>query len=359
MNCFISSNKINFEFIKNFIKQKINISNFLSLNLKTQDILFTSPYIIQYNNINTIDNNINLIPSKINNKKTSVFNPSKINHKTLTKFSNKNFSLYIPQKKLIFQKHSTHGNVYPVFLADIDYHNRYNPSKFMPLFLFFTGFNMFILCSGFGILPPTKLFEILYLGDAAIFFSVLFNIYLGRNYFNSLINYKNRVKNMFLLPSGDCIIIETFDKNIHNIQIQDIFERRIYLRYDKEKNSEFTNNENSFRANFSWGFNKENYFEGKRKFLDYEIFNQILHRINIDTSQVKFEHSEISLNFWTPEEKRQIIKKFSGRKILQVFNFNFLRLNYFQMKKIFLQKYKKNKIQNKINNQIINFYDKE
>jgi hypothetical protein len=162
---------------------------------------------------------------------------------------------------------------------------------------------------------------------------VISNVFLVKKYLDFLIKYRHRVKNLFLLPSGTQIIIESFDGTENTVDIQDIFERRVYLRYEgTQKDSIFTNNDNSFRANIGWGFNKENYFDGKRKFIDYEILHQIIHRNNIDTTQVKFKASEMGLNFLSSEEKRGIIKRFSGRKILEKFDFRNLKLAYFYYK---------------------------
>lgn len=319
--------------IINEINKKITITNRISSKSFHNNELFLN----NYYNKNTIQNPWNAI--FISNENKNKYNCSL--NKSLVK---KYFSLYIPQKKLIFQKHSKHGNVYPVYIADSEYNKKNNPKKIKPFLVFFSSINFFICVTGFQIIPMTQLYEILFLSDTTVFFSVLFNVFLVKKYLNYLIQYKNRVKNLFLLPTGNKIIIETFDKITHDVEIQDIFERRVYLRYDSnsQKNSIFTNNENSFRANISWGFNKENYFEGKRKILDYEILHQIINRTNIDTTQEKYKPSDIQFNFWTPEEKRRIVKKFSGRKILEKFNFTSLRMYYFYLKKRFL-------IDNKIN----------
>jgi len=278
-----------------------------------------------------------------NNFKTSkqlIFNNKKNIIKSNNSFyqglniSHKNFSLYIPYKKLSFINHAKFGSVYPVYIADTEHYLKNNPKKIMPLLSFFTCINLFVCLSGFQIIPMTKLYDFLFVSDTSVFFSVLFNVYLMKKYIDSLIKYRNRVKNLFLMPSGMQIIIESFDGNKNHVDIQDIFERRVYLRYEgTQKNSVFTNNDNSFRANIGWGFNKENFFEGKRKFLDYEILHQIIHRNNIDTSQIKFKSPEVSLNFLTSEEKRSLLQKFFGRKILEKFNFNNLKLSYFYLKK--------------------------
>lgn len=187
--------------------------------------------------------------------------------------------------------------------------------------------------TGFQFIPITHLYELLFINDTTLFFQVLTNVFLIRKYTYLLFQYESRVKNMYLLPGGNKVIIETFDNKKHDILIQDIFERREYLRYESaSKDSIFTNNENSFRANIGWGFNKENFFEGKRKLLDYEIFHQIINRVNIDTTQVKFTKSEVQLNFLTPEEKRNLVKRFSNRKILKKFDFNKILPYYFYIK---------------------------
>lgn len=315
---------------------------------------------------NNIQNNFNKI--YLSSNKTQLFfsNRNKITKTNLnsqqkqktsnkplliTKPSTKSFSLYIPHKKLTFTKHAKHGSVYPVYIADTEHYRRSNPNKLMPLIALFSSVNLFVCLTGFRILPMTKLYELLFFSDTTVFFSALFNIFLVKKYIDFLIKYRHRVKNLFLLPSGTQIIIEAFDGTQNTVEIQDIFERRVYLRYEgTQKDSVFTNNDNSFRANIGWGFNKENYFEGKRKFMDYEVLHQIIHRNNIDTTQVKFKAPEIPLNFLTPEEKRIIIRRFSGRKILEKFDFRNFKLTYFLYKKrlfddrvVFIRNYRRKK----------------
>jgi len=348
---FLTRIKNNNELLfKKLYAETINFNNFLTFTLNENTISDKKKIILNNNEINNLFNfsnnqdNQNLHSTFIMNKKEYNNHTRKINYsilnstnKTIYKgiqISKKNFALYIPYKKLIFVKHAKHGNVYPVYMADTEHYRKSNPNKIFPLLAFFTSINLFICLTGFQIIPVTKLYEFLFLSDVTVFFSVLFNVFLVKKYIDFLVKYKNRVKNLFLLPCGTKIIIESFDSTESNVEIQDIFERRVYLRYDStQKNSVFTNNENSFRGNIGWGFNKENFFEGKRKFLDYEILYQLINRINIDTTQIKFKPSQVSLNFLSPEEKRSIINKFSGRKILDIFNFKYLKMNYYYMKK--------------------------
>ena len=71
-----------------------------------------------------------------NNNKISIFNSEKNSfNKHISKF---NFSLYIPQKQLVFQKHPEHGLVYPVYIADRKYNKKSNPQKITPLLFSFS-----------------------------------------------------------------------------------------------------------------------------------------------------------------------------------------------------------------------------
>jgi hypothetical protein len=308
------------------VNNDINKNMIIKISQKSYTINFK-------NNIdNLYKNNKNSI---LSNKKTS----KNLLNKGLSRF---HFSLYIPQKQLVFQNHHEYGLVYPVYISDSSYNKKNSPKKIKPLLYSFSLFNIFFLLTGFQIIPITQLYELLFINDTTLFFSVLTNIFLIKKFTSYLFQYQSRAKNMYLLPEGTNIIIETFDNKKHDILIQDIFERRVYLRYEgADKDSIFTNNENSFRANIGWGFNKENFFEGKRKVLDYEIFYQIINRINIDTSQVKFSKSDVQLNFFTAKEKRKIVKRFSDRKITRKFDFNFKKMlsNYFYLKyKVYFKK---------------------
>lgn len=301
--------------------KKLNPS-FPSILFKNNQKTFIT--LINKNNKKTNNINNNNNKDKKSSSISNIVNPSKFN-----------FSLYIPQKKLVFHNHEKYGLVYPVYMADTSHNKKNNPKKIKPLLYFFSFYNLFFLMTGFQILPITYLYELLFINDTTLFFTSLTNIFLVQKYLKFVFQYESRVKNMYLLPDGTKIIIEAFNGKKNEILIQDIFERRVYLRYEgKDKDSIFTNNENSFRANIGWGFNKENFFEGKRKILDYEIFYQIINRVNIDTTQVKFSKTEIPLNFLSPEEKRKLVRRFSDRKILRKFDFKYNKLlgNYFYLK---------------------------
>lgn len=330
-------------------KTQINLTNSILQKFQFNQI-------VKISNKNFSSRIINNNSKNVNRNNNAIFKSQKNSENSLTKNIQKfNFSLYIPQKQLVFQKHHEYGLVYPVYMADSNYNKKNNPIKLKPLLYSFSLYNLFFLLTGFQIIPLTKLYELLFINDTTLFFSVLTNIFFLKRYTNYLFKYQSRVKNMYLLPEGTNIIIETFDSKKHDILIQDIFERRVYLRYESaEKDSVYTNNENSFRANIGWGFNKENFFEGKRKLLDYEIFYQIINRVNIDTSQVKFSKSEVQLNFLTPEEKRNLVKRFSDRKIFRKFDFNKMLPNYFYLKynvyfkgNNFLRKKKEEKLKKK------------
>jgi hypothetical protein len=145
--------------------------------------------------------------------------------------------------------------------------------------------------------------------------------------------------------------MEAFSGEIYKLECADIYERRIEWKYYSNANKFMTNNNNSFRVVIKWGFNKENIFNGKRRFLDTEIFNNIVHRRNIDTTQVNFNEKAPNLNIWTEEEKKTIVKNFRNKKYLKKIDFSRIHFYYHYLKDYFFGKYKK--INKKPNKKII------
>lgn len=274
------------------------------------------------------------------------------------KFNSKSFTHYIPRKELIFMDHPTYGKVYPVYIASEE-QNRFNPKKIMPLIIFFSGMNSFLFLTGMGALPISNFFLALYYNEFLLFASVITNIYVVRKYFKYLTSYTKRVKSLFLMPCGSKLTLETFDGQVNRFENYDIYEFNIKNSYDKtakddkDKNlviddsSIFTNNDNNFSAKISWGMAKQNFFEGKRKILDYEIFSYIVHRFNVDTTITKFKAKDYtnSNSTYTNEERKRVLKYFENRTILQKINTNSYYYSFLKLRKQY-EKKKEIKINN-------------
>jgi hypothetical protein len=248
---------------------------------------------------------------------------------TITSFSSSNkkinlqkkhFSLYFPKKQLNFINHKTHGKVYPVYIADEEYVKQNNPNKLMPIIGLFSGFNLFLFFSSIKIMPFT------------ILASIGANLYFLRKYANFLHNYQERVKAMYLLPSGNQIILEFFNGQINKLDNYDIYEYSLINNYSnlrkQNKKSIYINNENSFRCKINWGLGKESFIEGKRKYIDYEILSQIVSRQNIETQITKFKSMGPSIGIYTEEDKKKLLKFYSKVKRYSVERIDKNRLMY-------------------------------
>jgi hypothetical protein len=252
----------------------------------------------------------------------------------LLKTLKKNFTsrvgsvLYIPNKKLIFINHEKHGKVCPLYLADPEYNQKNNPKKIMPLIVSFTSLNAFFILTGYGYLPMTGLYRMFFYNEYFFYASFIINALGLRKYFKYLTDYTNRVKSMYLKPSGESIILETFNGAIYRFNNLDIYDRHIVSKYESNytRDSIYTNNENSFFARIGWGMNMEHVFQGKRIYLNHEVFNFVVHRYKIDTTQSKFVDEP--LRFWTSEQKKKVLARYRKVRIIprriKLDNFNAL-----------------------------------
>ncbi len=258
-------------------------------------------------------------------------------------------NLYIPNKDLLFINHPKYGKVYPVYIADKAYNKKNNPLIYLPLTLIFTSFNFFLLFSGFQMIPLTWLYELLYSNDLVLFSSFMLNYFLLRKYFKFIGNYDNRVKSLYLLPTGDRLILETFEGSIKRFEIMDIYEFNIRNKFkDIETktikwNPLFVDNDNNFTCQIKWGRVSENFFEGKTILFDYEIFSKIVSRVNIDTSIKKFK-KQVSPGFYSSEEKIKILRKFHNRIWKKKINWKKLSYHYKLLRREYVTKIKKNEV---------------
>jgi hypothetical protein len=280
----------------------------------------------------------NILKSILENRNMSNYNKL-INFKQI-----RNFSLYIPYKKLLFVNHIKYGRVYPVYIADSSYNKKNDPKKLMPFILLFTSFNLFIFLTGMQLIPITKIYQSFYSSELAFLTTVFINVYLLKKYFKYLSNFTNRVRCMYLFPSGNKILLESFSGSTSRFDNLDIYNYNI-KNYNKEKvKSIFINNHNNFKASIQWGRNKENYFEGKRIILDYEIFSNIIKRFNIDTTITKYR-KEMLIGHYSTEDKRKIIRKYSNKKYsVSRIDKNRLFYHYVNLRRSNLKKKKKDEI---------------
>jgi hypothetical protein len=240
--------------------------------------------------------------------------------------------LYIPGKRLIFTKHEKYGQVCPIYIADNGYNRKNDPKKIMPAIFFFSGLNLYFLLSGWGYIPVSQLYRMFYFNEYAYYLSFAINIAVVRKYLQYLSEYSNRVKNMFLLPGGEKLVLETFDGSVFKLNNLDIYERQIMSK--KDDSSVLANNENSFFARIAWGAGKEHFFDGKVIYLNYDIFSYIIHRYKIDTTYSRYIESP--LKFWSKDDKLMILKKYRNRILIQKIKIN--RLYYYFLKKKYLPK---------------------
>lgn len=269
-------------------------------------------------------------------------------------FSKRNFALYIPNKKLIFIDHPKYGKVYPVYIGDQNYNKKNNPKKLMPFILLFSAINLYIFLTSWELLPVTTLYKFFHSNELIFLTSVFINVYFLRKYFKYLSDYSNRVRCMYLFPSGNKILLECFDGSVNRLENMDIFSFNIKNKINSEekknswKNILYSNN-NNFNASIEWGRNRENFFEGKRKILDYEIFNRIVSRNNIDTSIQKFKR-EIPIGMYSNDEKRKVMAYY-GKKKFSLYRIDKQRLSYhyFMLRKKYVDKKKKINVKEEFN----------
>jgi hypothetical protein len=254
--------------------------------------------------------------------------------------------LNIPSQRLIFTKHQKHGLVCPIYIADNEYNRKNDPKKIMPAILLFSGLNFYFLLTGWGYIPVKELYRMFYFNEYAYYLSFAINIAVVRKYLQYLSDYSNRVKNLFLLPGGERLIMETFDGSEFKLSTLEIYERQIMSK--KDDTAVLQNNENSFFARIAWGAGKEHFFDGKVVYLNYDIFNYIIHRHKIDTTQSRYVESP--LKFWTKEDKVKVLKKYGNRILPQKIKIN--RLYYYFLKKKFLPKPKPKQLKKEMR-----FYD--
>jgi hypothetical protein len=263
-------------------------------------------------------------------------------------------NLYIPNKPLIFINHPKHGKVYPVYIADPKYYRKYSPKKYWPFTVLVSGFNLFLLFSGLQLIPMTHIYSLTYSNDMFMLSSFIFNYILIRKYFQFMGHYDTRVKSLYLLPSGDRIILETFDGTIKKLDNFDIYEFNIRNKWEDMSSRKIkwnplkVTNDNSFRAVMKWGRASQNYFEGKTKIFDYEILSQILSRTNIETTITKFRKS-IPLGYYTQEDKLKVLRNFSNRTWIRKIDRNRLSLWYKILRKKYVDKPKKQVVDQKLN----------
>jgi hypothetical protein len=234
-------------------------------------------------------------------------------------------TLYIPSKKLCFTKHPKHGRVYPVYLACEEKKTFDKYSFFIPVLVGFSLFNTIIGLTAFNFISNNPIYGITDGNFVYIALSFGINYYLIGKYLAKSNEYRTRIKNMFLLPNGKEVILETFSEETFKLNIFDIYESRTRSKYEEALNNLKENkkikipllvdNANSFVSYIEWGRVRKHVFQGNRKFLDFEIFDQIVNRTHIDTMQSRIENlDKYKHTIWTLKEKKSLLNFYQKHK---------------------------------------------
>ena len=249
------------------------------------------------------------------------------------KFSN----LYIPKKKLNFIIHQFYGKVYPVYLADKDFKNDKKNKIVAGLAFGALALNSYFLFLNLGVFTVSKATAWLISSSQIVVFSCLLNFYWIKTYISNINQLVNRVKAIYLLPTGDKIVLEKFDNTVDIVKNIDIYFSNFYCTFDEKDRKEkiYDYNHSSVMIQMHYGRNKEVLIKGKRIILDYEILNNILTRKDIDTSQIEYNSQlfdkHIPRSFINENKKLyEYIKKNIYKKKIR---FNKLKLSYTKYKK--------------------------
>lgn len=257
---------------------------------------------------------------------------------SLIKQQNKSFALYIPKKELIFFEHPYYGKVCPIYIADkndISITKKTTISSFSYLVL---GINSYFLLTNLGLIKLHSSFQAVLMSSnitvTIVFFLTAFWL---KNYFAYMNKNKERVKNMYLLPDGTRLIIEKFNDQFTLIDNLDIYEQNIYnvKLQETRKEKYYDDNHNSFSSYLKYGKNRDLYFQGKYLYLDYELFNYICNRYNIDTKQVSYnkEKEEEPYSASYVKENRPLAEKINKMNRFYFITLFDLRKYYYRYKR--------------------------
>lgn len=244
----------------------------------------------------------------------------------------KNFSLYIPKKKIEFDLHPYYGKVYTVYLADKDQYNDKNTKRISKSLIFLTVMNSYFLLTNVGLLPVLYNINLLTKSAYVIMTSLLANIYLIREYIRIISDSINNIRSMYLLPSGKKIIIERFNGEIELLDNLDIYENNIFCKYDQKvrKPKIWDNNHNSFKAIMYYGRNKQFIISGKKVIFDYDTFFYIVNRHNIDTNSIAYrsEIDDVPINKEFKDKYKDVVEYVKKRTLIKTITLDEIKKRY-------------------------------
>jgi hypothetical protein len=246
----------------------------------------------------------------------------------------KTFALYFPKKELVYVKHPSFGEVYPIYMASKSKDNIKKITLYSISALIIISLNSYFLFLNLGLFSISQSKLLLISSNSTTLLSFIVLGYWIKTYLKYISDLSFKVKNMYLLPSGKKIIIEKFNGETDVVLNSDIYSSNIFNSMSQEVRKEkfYDSNSNSFYATVLYGRNKEVIFEGNILFLDYEIFNYVTSRFNIDTSQTGFnrdkQEAAIPLQF-IKNSNKNLTEKIKKNIRFRYYSLGFLKSKYF------------------------------
>ena len=212
----------------------------------------------------------------------------------LLKSSARKFSIVTPQGKLHFVDHPRYGKVYPIVTHDFS-KNYFNlpcmwfgaVSMMNSVFLYATFINqIFTPMAASFLCNPVFLLPSLYYNQAVF-----------QKYYVYFFGARSHVQNMYLLPNGKQVYVETRDGLTKLIENSKFYE-------PKEYNSKYEK-----RLDFGHGANNYLYIRGNAHIYDKEILMAVLKNNFIDVNNVAYNYDVTAEFTWNFRELVEIKKR--------------------------------------------------
>lgn len=213
----------------------------------------------------------------------------------LAQYNNKRgFAITTPKSKLHFIEHPKHGRVYPVITYDLS-KNYYS----LPLFasMGHALVNSMLLYGSFVYPLFTPVIQSFICNPVFLGPSVVFNYMMLSKYYVFFFGARSHIQNIFLLPSGKSVIVETRDGDTKEIVNNTFHEARPFT-------SRFEN-----RLDIIQGANIYYFLRGNTQFHDKFILNAILKKEFIDVNNVAYDYDVSSEFTWNYRELVEIKKR--------------------------------------------------
>lgn len=200
-------------------------------------------------------------------------------HKHFIEMANwikRSFAITIPYKKLHFIDHEVHGKVYPVACFHKD---SVRPKTKISLLFSVTGINSLALYSLF--VEPILLDTIWASFCNPLFLvpSLIANYFILTEYSIMLYAKREMAINMWLLPNGRQVIVDTYNGESRKINIKDFYNY-------KERSTKF---KLGGWKEIYHGTNNYLFMTGNSQYFDKEVFDSIVDRKFVDTKNVVFD----------------------------------------------------------------------